>query len=1102
MFPILYENITAGIVPSHNGLGVLSDAISCRIEQERNGAYQLTMEYSASGIHAEELALRRIIKAKPNPTDDPQLFRIDRIGKVMNGRFSVYAKHVSYDLSGYEISSGTASSAVDACALLEASASGYTITTDKTATGSFRITEPSSVRSWFGGKTGSFLDVFGTAELKYDNFDIQFLLHAGENRNVTIRYGKNLLELSQEIGDTVYTHVVCFCKNEDVMVIGNKVSTGLSLDVEKTLILDLSGDYDEMPTSQELTLKAQNYISNNNLTTPSNNIKLDFVQSGELTNRVDLCDTVTVYYEALGISRAEVKCIRTVYDCLREKYVETEFGDAKTNLADSMVETSKAINDKPSKSYLAEAVDRATKLITGNLGGYVILHDSNGDGEPDEILIMDTDDISTATKVWRWNKNGLGYSSTGYDGEFGLAITSQGEIVADFVTVGSMSGNRIRTGSIVSQNNLLVMDLDNGTISAPAITLNGEDVGSTINSLVQTSVETRYALSNSGTVIPETFPLSDPTQPTEQQPFLWSRTIYTYANGQTNTSYGVSVRGANGQNGADGAGLSILGNYETMADLIADHPTGNAGDAYMVDTDLVVWNTQTNAWQNVGRIQGPSGSDGFWLTVENNDDGTNANVTYTAHLMKGTSDVTTTYNSVFVWQMVKEEGVTEIADNTSTITVSRDSANYGATIRCICIALVDEEDLEDYTYVAISDYSGNIIQIIGGNNFKLIGDSAIYKPYAISSQFQVLQDEISSKVEQTDFNSLSNTVTNQGTLIQQNSNQIALKANQTTVDSLSGTVSSQGTAIEQNAQQITLKANTSTVNAQMAGKMAKDMSNRSSSITINSGEMKFESNTISISSTNLTVTKSGQVTAINFIAKRMFRVVDDNNIVFASIEPKTTGGLIAVGKPDGTQVGTFYSASDGAAIGLADSNGNQMISLSGGTGNIRCETLYSRGKISGGSFGTINVKDSNDNTRGLLWIDQYNHGDLYLYDEYGTANIREFGSGEIICVSLTQTSSRKVKENIKPMTDEDADKILNLEAVSFDYKNKAQGTNKRGFIAEDVAEVLPNLVREETDDMPASLDYIGMIPYLVKLVQKQQKEIDFLKSEIEKMKGE
>ena len=87
-----------------------------------------------------------------------------------------------------------------------------------------------------------------------------------------------------------------------------------------------------------------------------------------------------------------------------------------------------------------------------------------------------------------------------------------------------------------------------------------------------------------------------------------------------------------------------------------------------------------------------------------------------------------------------------------------------------------------------------------------------------------------------------------------------------------------------------------------------------------------------------------------------------------------------------------------------------------------------------------------------------------------------------------------MKENIKPI--EDANKILELDAVSFDYKNKGLGTDKRGFIAEDVAEILPNLVTPETDETPASLDYTGMIPYLQTVIKEQEKRIKALEDKL------
>ena len=1311
MFPILYEGINVGVVPQNNGLGVLSDAISCNCEEERNGIFEVTFEYPFSGIHAQDISRLRVIKVKPNFTDNPQLFYIDRISKVMNGVFTVFCKHISYLLSGLPITSGTANSAAAACSLLQNSAGGYTITTDKTASGSFNITSPSSVRSWFGGKAGSLLDVYGTGEWHYDNFTCNLKLHRGSDRGVTIRYKKNLLELSQEIDTSnLYTHVLCFWQSEDAMVIGSKLPTGLTLDVEKTLIIDASGDYEDPPTTQQLTTKTQNYIDNNNLTVPTDNIKLDFVQSGELANRVDLCDTVSIYYEALGITRTQVKCIRTVFDCIREKYIETEFGDPKTNITDTIIATNNEIAEKPNKSYLAEAVDRATKLITGNLGGYVVIHDSNGDGEPDEILIMNTPDISTATRIWRWNQQGLGYA-TSYAGPYGLAITSSGEIVADFVTTGSMSANRVRTGLIASTNNQLQIDLDAGTITAPAITLSGQDVGSTLDSLVQTSVETKYALSNSGTVIPSAFPLNAPTTPTDQQPYLWSRTVYTYANGQESTSYGVSVKGAKGADGADGTGIEILGSYDTMADLIAAHPTGTAGQAYMVGTDLVVWDANTNSWKDVGRIQGPSGFDGLWLAIENNDDGTSANVTYTVKLLKGVTDVTSTYNAVFVWQLVKESGVTEIANNTATITVARDSADYGATIRCICIAIITEENLQDYSYAVIQDYDGNDIQIIGSNIVKLIGESEIYKPYAISSQFQVLQDEISSRVTQTDFNSLSGTVTTQGTLIQQNANAILLKADTSTVNTQmngkmatnmsnrassilidSGQIRFDSNSLVVNSSKFTLdasgnatfagnitgatlligsefvgigdaisdaetgainaasddatrkannakdaainaasddattKANNAYTNAYndakdytntgLSGKVGNNevrtkfaadnhsveiqsgtikfksntllvdstqftldasgnatfkgnlsaatlviggtttnigmaISNAKSdaistaaadattkannaqstaistsksytdtgladkvgnsevrtkfaadnhSVTIQSGTVAFTSNTFSVDSTNLQITATGQVTSVDFKAKNSLQLIDENATRRGYLTYNSVGGTSFLEySQSGTLVAALSAADgDGGQLRLYNPSGTQTINGDGKNGNINVSNNVNAKNVYAKEG--VTLTNASSQTRVSNWI--YNDaGMVYVYNSNGDRNVMLLGyNGHVSCVQVDQSSSRKVKKNIKPI--EDAEKILLLDAVSFDYIDEERGTDQRGFIAEDVAEVLPNLVTPETEGTTASLNYIGMIPYLQDIIKKQQVQIDYLTAEVEKLKGE
>ena len=340
MIPILYDSITEGVVPTHYGIGPLTDALSCTVHEVLNGLDELTLSYPAQGIHAEDITPGYFIKAKPNFTDDPQIFRIYKVGKTMAGKFTVNARHISYDLGGKIITTGSAGSCAAACALLNASAGNFIISTNKTLSGAFSVSQPASVRSWFGGKEGSILDVYGPGEWKYDNYTASFLTARGVDRSVTIRYGKNLTQLSQELDMTnLVTGIYPFYIDPNGnKTIGDRVATDLILDVDRDIAIDFSGDVDpESQTSIEDQLEAlaNRYIQNNNLTTIANSITLDFVQMKDITERVDLGDTVSIYFEALGIS-AKAKCVETVWDVLQERYTKTTFGKTRANIADTI----------------------------------------------------------------------------------------------------------------------------------------------------------------------------------------------------------------------------------------------------------------------------------------------------------------------------------------------------------------------------------------------------------------------------------------------------------------------------------------------------------------------------------------------------------------------------------------------------------------------------------------------------------------------------------------------------------------------------------------------------------------------------------------------
>ena len=108
----------------------------------------------------------------------------------------------------------------------------------------------------------------------------------------------------------------------------------------------------------------------------------------------------------------------------------------------------------PASTILKQAKKNASALINGNgENGYVVLHE-NEKGVVYEILVMDTPDINTATKIWRWNQKGLGYANSKDENgnwEFGLAMTMDGRIVADYITTGTMNCDRLKGGTIKGQ---------------------------------------------------------------------------------------------------------------------------------------------------------------------------------------------------------------------------------------------------------------------------------------------------------------------------------------------------------------------------------------------------------------------------------------------------------------------------------------------------------------------------------------------------------------------------------------------------------------------------------------------------------------------------
>ena len=456
-----------------NGLGALSDAITCEVTEERNGEFELEMKYPVTGIRYKELQLRRVIMAKPNPYSDPQPFRIYAITKPINGIVTINAEHISYDMSGYPVSAFAADTVQNAFINMKSASAvdcPFSFSTDKITTANMTVLKPSSMRSLLGGVDGSILDVYG-GEYEFDKFNVKLWNKRGADRGVSIRYGKNLTDLKQEENcSSVYTGVYPFwySEQEGLVQLNEKiVKASGTYNFTRIYPLDLSQEWQEKPSQEQLRTRANSYMKANNIGVPAVSLTVSFAQLSQsseyakyaLLEDVHLCDTVGVEFSELNVS-ATAKCIKTIYDAISNKYVSIELGESRTNLASTISDQKQAISDTITKTFMQQAIENATQLISGGLGGFVIMHSSTGGKYPDEILIMDTDDIATAKKVWRWNKGGLGYSSTGYNGPFALAMTQDGQIVADFITTGELNGAIIKAGTIKAQS--LDIDYRNG----------------------------------------------------------------------------------------------------------------------------------------------------------------------------------------------------------------------------------------------------------------------------------------------------------------------------------------------------------------------------------------------------------------------------------------------------------------------------------------------------------------------------------------------------------------------------------------------------------------------------------------------------------------
>ena len=441
----------------NNGIGILKDCTSAEVIEEINGEFSITIEYPEKGYLYNEIEEDKIIVSDVG-YGEPQAFRIKNIEETLTNK-KIYATHIFYDLSDNQLedvypqnlNGNTAINWILSKTQYEHKFTGFSdIETAKSA----RYVRKNGVQALIGNEENSFVNRWG-GEIVRDNYKISILRKRQSTSSIkTIRYKKNLKGITFNIDFTTvgtrlmpmgYDALLLPEKYIDSPLINNyshPIIKKLEYADVKVKNTENEEGFETIEDAQEELRRLTKQDIEAGIDKPSLST-IDFVKlsdTEEYKNYKNLeelyiGDSINVYVQKINID-IEQRIVKTTYNPLTKKFTKYELGNVKTNYATQSVKNESKLQEITLPNLLQIAKENATSQITSALGGYV--YKTQG-----ELFIMDTDNPNTAQKVWRWNLNGLGYSKTGINGTYELAMTQDGNIVADFIRTGTMSVSRI-----------------------------------------------------------------------------------------------------------------------------------------------------------------------------------------------------------------------------------------------------------------------------------------------------------------------------------------------------------------------------------------------------------------------------------------------------------------------------------------------------------------------------------------------------------------------------------------------------------------------------------------------------------------------------------
>ena len=406
LIPILFEYNTTDF--STHGIGDLTDCIECVCEQDEEGAFEMSFTYPVTGELLGELTIGRLVYAKVNPWQNPQIFRIYGYEKEIGGKIQINCQHISYDLCDVPVKvfksakNANANTALADVKTNSVSVNGFDINkftfssnvigTAQRQEGYFEVDTPTSVRAAILDGDDSIKGCFG-GDLVFDNYNLALQAMGGEDRGVTIEYGVDLIDLNQEenISEMItgvlpfFTYTVETNSDDDD---GQRFAYGDIQYASGTFIthkispLDLTSYFPDQaehtaPSAAQLNSKAQEWMAaEDGFGEPEINLTLSYATFGQ---DVRLYDAVTGRFVKMGID-VKSKVHSYKYDVLNERVTEVEVGKTKSSFLFNLEDASRLKKGLLPPERIKNHSITSEKYAAGSVGGSALAAGGVGGG--------------------------------------------------------------------------------------------------------------------------------------------------------------------------------------------------------------------------------------------------------------------------------------------------------------------------------------------------------------------------------------------------------------------------------------------------------------------------------------------------------------------------------------------------------------------------------------------------------------------------------------------------------------------------------------------------------------------------------------------------